>query len=182
MNERIKDLRKALNLTQLSFATRIGVKRNTVAQWEIGVNSLSDQVIKAICREFNVAETWLRTGKGEMFEPPPKNSIDALSVEYNLNSFGRSVIEKMVNLNDKQWAALADLVDTILSDVHHPEPLNPPIIEQNQLSELADAQNDESDIVAELAELKRQNQALAAKIAAMEEEDAAQKSTQANAG
>ncbi len=68
MNERIKKLRKALDLTQQKFADKLCVKRNTVGQWEIGRNELTDAAILSICREFNVNEEWLRTGKGEMFE------------------------------------------------------------------------------------------------------------------
>ena len=68
MNERIRKLRKALDLTQQKFADKLGVKRNTVGQWEIGRNELTDATILSICREFNVNESWLRTGEGEMFE------------------------------------------------------------------------------------------------------------------
>lgn len=66
-NERIKALRKSLGLTQQKFADRIGVKQNTVAQYEIGRNLPVESVLNLICREFNVNETWLRTGEGEMF-------------------------------------------------------------------------------------------------------------------
>ena len=68
LNERIRKLRKALDLTQQKFADRLYVKRNTVGQWEIGRNELTDAAILSICREFNVNEDWLRTGEGEMFE------------------------------------------------------------------------------------------------------------------
>ncbi len=68
LNERIRKLRKALDLTQQKFADRLYVKRNTVGQWEIGRNELTDAAILSICREFNVNEKWLRTGNGEMFE------------------------------------------------------------------------------------------------------------------
>lgn len=68
MNERLKKLRKTLDLTQQKFADRLGVKRNTVGQWECGINAITDQVIFSICREFGVNENWLRTGEGEMFE------------------------------------------------------------------------------------------------------------------
>ncbi len=44
MNERIKKLRKVLDLTQQKFADKLGVKkRNTVGQWECGINRLTDQ-------------------------------------------------------------------------------------------------------------------------------------------
>ena len=68
MNERIKQLRKVLDLTQQKFADKLGVKRNTVGQWECGINAITDRVIFSICREFDVSEEWLRTGEVEMFE------------------------------------------------------------------------------------------------------------------
>ena len=68
MNERLKKLRKTLDLTQQEFVDKLGIKRNTVAQYEIGRNEPIDAVILSICREFNVNEEWLRTGEGEMFE------------------------------------------------------------------------------------------------------------------
>lgn len=71
MHERIKMLRKALDLTQKDFGSRIGMKQNTIALIEGGRNT-SDQTIFAICREFNVNEEWLRTGEGEMFQKVPE--------------------------------------------------------------------------------------------------------------
>lgn len=68
MKDRIKSLRKSLDMTQQEFADKIGLKRNSVASYEIGKNYPMDTVIKSICREFNVNEEWLRTGEGEMFE------------------------------------------------------------------------------------------------------------------
>ncbi len=68
MKDRIKSLRKSLDITQQEFADRIGLKRNSVASYEIGKNYPMDTVIKSICREFNVNEEWLRTGEGDMFE------------------------------------------------------------------------------------------------------------------
>lgn len=77
MNERIRKIRKALDLTQQEFAERIGMKRNSIALIESGRNT-SEQTIFAICREFNVNEEWLRTGEGEMFRILPEE--DELSV------------------------------------------------------------------------------------------------------
>lgn len=67
MRDRIRYLRKQLDLTQQEFAERIGVKRNTIATYETGRNEPIDAVVSLICREFNVDENWLRTGDGEMF-------------------------------------------------------------------------------------------------------------------
>ena len=69
MQERIKEVRKSISLTQAEFGERIGVKGNTVTGYETGIRSPSDAIIVSICREFGVNEEWLRTGKGEMFLP-----------------------------------------------------------------------------------------------------------------
>ncbi len=64
MNERIRQLRKDLNLTQTEFGNRLGIKQTTVAGYETGGRAPIDAVVSLICREFNVNEEWLRTGKG----------------------------------------------------------------------------------------------------------------------
>ena len=69
MNNRIKFLRKSLNLTQQEFADKLNIKRGAVSNYEIGRNQPIDAVISLICREFNVNENWLRSGEGEMFLP-----------------------------------------------------------------------------------------------------------------
>ena len=66
IGERIKRLRKSLNMTQQELADRISIKRTTIANYEAGRNVPVDSVIALICREFQVNETWLRTGAGEM--------------------------------------------------------------------------------------------------------------------
>lgn len=68
MKERLRQLRKALDITQQEFADRIGIKRNSYANYETGRNTPIDAIILSICREFNVNEEWLRTGEGEIFE------------------------------------------------------------------------------------------------------------------
>ena len=76
MNDRIKELRKTLGLTLEKFGERLGVKRNSVSQWENGINNISDQVRKSICREFGVNEEWLLSGSGPMFIPSSTFSLD----------------------------------------------------------------------------------------------------------
>lgn len=98
MNDRIKRLRKELDLTQQEFADRISIKRGAVANYEIGRNIPSDSVINLICREFNVNEAWLRTGTGEMFNPSPSSAMDVLAAEYHLDQNAYVVVEKFLNL------------------------------------------------------------------------------------
>lgn len=72
MNKRIKEIRSALTLTQQEFADRLSLKRNTIATYEMGKASPSDRTINDICEKYNVNESWLRTGVGEMFNDLPE--------------------------------------------------------------------------------------------------------------
>ena len=67
MNNRIRAVRKAVDLTQQEFAQKIGSTQNILANYEIGRRNPSSSVINNICKTFNVNEEWLRTGDGEMF-------------------------------------------------------------------------------------------------------------------
>lgn len=110
MHERIKEIRKRLDLTQQEFASRIGVKRNTVATYEMGRSAPSDAAISLICREFNVSENWLRTGSGEMFFVSHGNALDVLAQEHNLTQCDYILIERFLNLKAEHRKAVMDYV------------------------------------------------------------------------
>ena len=120
MKERIKKIRRELNLTQQEFAERIGIKRNTIANYETGRNDPVDSVISLICREFNVREEWLRTGEGEMFKPKPSDILDQLAYKYKLFNFYYVMIEKFLAMPPDLRRAIYDHfhdVDAALSEM-----------------------------------------------------------------
>lgn len=80
MNERIKELRKELKLTQQEFADALNIKRGAVANYEIGRNEPIDAVVSLICKTFNVNEEWLRSGAGDMFLELPEEDEEAAYV------------------------------------------------------------------------------------------------------
>lgn len=98
--ERIRAIRNHFDLTLEKFGERIGMKKSSLSQLENGVNSLTEQTLKSICREFNVNETWLRTGNGEMF-----NEMDSMDIAFN--RFGHI----MGNASTQKKAVLAALVE-----------------------------------------------------------------------
>lgn len=106
MNERIKKLRKHLDLTQKEFGERIGIKGNTIANYELGRNAPIDAVVSLICREFDVNEEWLRNGTGEMFKPSPSSALDALAAEFNLDKASYIAIEKFLDLSPEMREGL----------------------------------------------------------------------------
>lgn len=100
MKERLKELRKALGLTQAAFAEKIGAKQNTVATYEMGRNTPRDPVIHSICKEFGVNKEWLLTGTGEMFAPDPQDELAALAEKYHYSPAAGLLIKKFINLPD----------------------------------------------------------------------------------
>lgn len=103
MNKRIKQIRKSLDLTQQEFSARIGTTPNVLTNYETGRRNPSSSVINNICKTFNVSETWLRDGEGEMF---------LQTGEDELREIARSR-----GLNDEQYAFLATVMDSPPDDI-----------------------------------------------------------------
>lgn len=113
MQTRIKTIRKELGLTQTEFGESIGVKGNTVTGYETGLRTPSDAVVLAICKEYNVNEEWLRTGKGERFRQKTRHDeiaeYAAKLVGGELDEFQASLVAVLAKLDTKYWDILADI-------------------------------------------------------------------------
>lgn len=130
MNERLKELRKTLKLTQQEFADRLNIKRGAIANYEIGRNVPIDAVVSLICKEFNVNEDWLRNGSGEMFkERSPAEEIgyyveDLLEYDGQGNPFYDMIVEMMktyVELDEKSQAVIRDYFQSVSDGIHKKE-------------------------------------------------------------
>ena len=110
IGERVKELRKQINLTQQAFADRLNLKRNTVGSYEVNVVEPSDRTISDICREFNVNETWLRTGEGEMFNQITQSEkLAAFLADITADEgddFKRRFVEMLAELEPEDWKLL----------------------------------------------------------------------------
>lgn len=126
MKDRLKALRNELNLTQQAFADRIGVKRNTVATYEMGRNEPTDPVIKLICDTFHVNEVWLRTGEGEMrMEIPKDDELMALinkSMHEESGEIRRRIATAVMNLSPEQLRACTDWIKGTFNLIDAPKP------------------------------------------------------------
>ena len=133
MHERIKELRKALGLTQQKFADGMGVKQNTIAQYESGRNAPIDAVITLICRTYGVNEAWLRTGEGEMFQPKSRNDelLDYARriAEGNPGSIRAKILTAMTRLTDAQWEVLAQVAEQLVAE-YQAQPGREPSIDE----------------------------------------------------
>lgn len=119
MQDRIKDVRKNAGLNQTEFGQRIGVAQMTVSGWENGAREVSDLAIRAICREFDVNEIWLRTGAGEMHAAMSREEEMARLVRRHLSarpeSLQRALVTTLLRFDPEspEW----EIVEKILADV-----------------------------------------------------------------
>lgn len=115
IGERIRKIRKELDLTQAAFAARIGSVQNSVTGYENGRRNPSQPVISLICSEFNVNEEWLKTGAGEMFKATPSSALDALAEEYKLSAASYVMVEKFVNLKPEAQEAIFNYLREVVA-------------------------------------------------------------------
>ena len=121
MNKRIKEIRKSIQpkgLTMDKFGERLGVSKVAVSQWESGTNQVSSQMVRSICREFNVNEDWLRTGEGEMFNEISRDEEIATfigRIQMNeSNSFKKRFIAALSKLDESEWEVLEKFISDMI--------------------------------------------------------------------
>ncbi|MCM1159345.1 MAG: helix-turn-helix transcriptional regulator [Bacteroidales bacterium] len=112
INERVKKLRKTLDLTLEKFGEPLGVGKNAISRIETSKSKVTEQMFLAICREYNVNSDWLRTGEGAMFSEDEE--------EYLFRWVGRVLKDKpdslkkrflnfLSTLDDSDWEALGKI-------------------------------------------------------------------------
>lgn len=109
MNERLRILRKELNLSQAKFGEPIGLSRDEIKNLEYEKTKLKEISIPLICKNYNVSFDWLVTGQGEMFENLPESTLDELCNLYNLDKMDKKILLSYLKLDEekrfliKQW-------------------------------------------------------------------------------
>ena len=96
--ERVKEIRRALDLTLEKFGEKLCVTKVAISNIEKGNRNLTSQMAKAICREYNVNYDYLIYGDGEMFDDLPQTIIDELCLQYDLDNFDKGIINMYISL------------------------------------------------------------------------------------
>lgn len=115
--ERVKEIRKSLDLTLEKFGDKLGVTKQTVSRIENGVNNITDQMAKSICREYNVSYDFLMYGEGEMFDTLPQTLIDEMCLKYHLNDFDKALVEMYVTLPEEGRAKIKEYMKQLVKKV-----------------------------------------------------------------
>lgn len=97
--ERIKEIRKTLNLTLEAFGEKLGVTKVAISNIEKGNRNLTDQMSTSICRTYNVNYDWLMYGDGDMFTNLPQTVLDELCRQYDMDDFDKQLIEFYLTLD-----------------------------------------------------------------------------------
>ena len=78
INERVKILRKKLNMNQIEFATSIGITQGTLSGIENGNVKVTNGNIISICKVHNVSKIWLEDGIGKIEADIKGELVDVL--------------------------------------------------------------------------------------------------------
>jgi len=68
INQRVVKIRKKMGYTQEKFAEPLKISCSFQGGIEKNHRKVNERLIKMICLTYGVSETWLKTGKGEMFD------------------------------------------------------------------------------------------------------------------
>lgn len=124
MKDRIKEIRRNLDLTQQAFATKINLTKSAIAHMESGNRNPSERTLADICRNFNINYDWLRFGTGQM----KKESQDVLDTKIldilnvhavNVNSYMhrlklKNAIYCLITMAPDKRATLIEFLDDII--------------------------------------------------------------------
>lgn len=112
MNERVRELRKYLGLTLEKFGEPLGVTKTAISRLENGINGITDQMVKSICREYNVNEEWLINGTGDMFTEIDRDDQlmrwAASVLKDDSDSFRKRFVTMLSSLSVDEWQFLED--------------------------------------------------------------------------
>ena len=117
INDRVKILRKELGLTLEKFGEKLGVGKTAISKIEHGERGVTDQMIKSICREFNVDYIWLTTGEGEMFKDSDDAFLERIDrIMAGENEFAKNVFKEFTKLEPSEWELLEKIIKNIASE------------------------------------------------------------------
>lgn len=121
MNERIKQLRKELDMTQQAFADRISFSRSALAKIESGENTPSPQTVQLICQQFGVRKDWLLYGTGPMKPPAAEDDAIIDEVLAGDDDFVKAVIRGIAK-TPGGWEKMRDVFNAIAAELQKNNP------------------------------------------------------------
>jgi transcriptional regulator with XRE-family HTH domain len=113
VNERIKEVRHALNLPQIKFSKAIYISNGYLAEIELGNRRVNDRIIQLIAMAFGVNKEWLKTGKGKMFISTSKEKCERIAdlfkeLNPEFQDYVLCQIDQLISLQNRSDACKKD--------------------------------------------------------------------------
>jgi transcriptional regulator with XRE-family HTH domain len=105
INDRLKAIRKSLNVSQKIFAKGIFISTSYYAGIETGHRQVNNRIVDLISKVYNVSKDWILNERGEMFSsaPPDMKLEELVAIFGRLNShFQGYILEQVKNLEKIQ--------------------------------------------------------------------------------
>ena len=122
VNQRIRELRRELGISQVVFAARIGMTRGAITNIELNKLEPKELLIPLICKEFGCNEIWIRTGEGTMFrerswqEEVAKYVGEVLSSQGAGEEMKQMIIEFFAKIPQDMWDELGEKAKEVLDN------------------------------------------------------------------
>lgn len=144
VNERIKQLRAELKISQGEMANRLGMSATGIWKMESEGAKPRFNTIHSICSEFNVNKDWLISGKGEMFNSSNETEVQ-LKETKNFAELTIEAMEKHIETLERNNQTLINTLNKLLQkmDVNFREGIAElaGILKQNSCNTVRVAQN-----------------------------------------
>lgn len=116
--ERVREIRKQLGLTLDKFGEKLGVTKTAISRIERGERNCTEQMIKSICREFNVDYMWLTTGDGNMFIDSDNDVMNAIDrIMAGESEFHKKLLKWCAtSFTDEELLLLERKIDEFISE------------------------------------------------------------------
>lgn len=114
MKDRIRTIRKNLNLTQAEFGSQLGASRAMIAAYELGKVVPDAPIRLLICQQFNVNPTWLETGEGK---PYKEGLIPELVHALRQMPAVETLLERLLPvMTDEDWRHFNSVIERFLQE------------------------------------------------------------------
>ncbi len=121
IGKRLKNIRKALNLNQTDFGSRINLSQTTIGQYEKETRPLTERVISQLVSEFHINEEYLRHGTGDMFIDQKPKLVRQLAEELALSDREQRLLLTFLSFPPETRAQILDFAQEFAAKLQQME-------------------------------------------------------------
>ena len=117
INERIRQLRRELGLTQSEFGKTIGLKTSAVSWLEKPGNNVTSQNRQVMCDKYHISMDWLENGTGSMYNEPsdPMEAVKGICQQYSLSMTAEQILRVFAMLTPEERSAALEYIEGLIS-------------------------------------------------------------------